>query len=216
MPERRTLLMNMFQSMLAELGPSHWWPGEGGFEVMVGAVLTQNTNWGNVEKALENLRRYGLLSPERLLSVDVAQLAEFIRPAGYYRLKAGRLNNLLRFFREECKLRLECLEAMDMDELREKLLGVKGVGPETADSILLYALNMPSFVVDTYTMRIMNRHGLVPEDADYHELRDYFMDVLPGDAAMYNEFHALIVRTAKEWCKKKNPCCDDCPLRSFL
>lgn len=216
MRTRETLLLNMYQAMYAELGPSYWWPGESMFEVAVGAVLTQNTNWGNVSRAIDNLRRAGLLDGERLYTLAESELAELIRPAGYFRLKAARLKNLLFFLRTECRFDMPLLQQQDMETLRGKLLQVRGVGPETADSILLYALQMPSFVVDAYTRRMCSRHGLLPEDVDYEELRAYFMDVLPEDVQLYNEYHALVVRTAKDWCKKKKPLCDTCPLQPFL
>ncbi len=216
MRTRETLLLNMYQAMHSELGPSYWWPGESMFEVAVGAVLTQNTNWRNVARAIDNLKQANLLEGERLYALSESELAELIRPAGYFRLKASRLKNLLFFLKNECRFDMAQLKEQDMDPLRSKLLQVRGVGPETADSILLYALRMPSFVVDAYTRRMCSRHGLLPEDVDYEELRAYFMDVLPQDVQLYNEYHALVVRTAKDWCKKKKPLCDTCPLQSFL
>ena len=211
-----TLLMHFYDTLRFSLGPSRWWPGESPFEICVGAVLTQNTNWSNVQKAINNLKNRDLLHPEKMASVDEKTLAELIRPSGYFRIKARRLKNLLEFLRLECAYDLSCLSGRDLHQLRDKLLQVKGIGPETADSILLYALEKPSFVVDTYTRRILNRHFLVHEDIDYHELRDFFMDRLPEDVAMYNEYHALLVRTGKEWCRKNNPRCDGCPLGSYL
>ncbi len=208
--------MHFYDTLLASLGPSRWWPGETPFEICVGAVLTQNTNWSNVQKAINNLTQQDLLDPEKMASLDEKVLAELIRPSGYFRIKARRLKNLLEFLRRECAYDLSALSGQDMHHLRNKLLQVKGIGPETADSILLYALEKPSFVVDAYTSRILNRHFLVHEDIDYHELRDFFMDRLPQDVAMYNQYHALLVRTGKEWCRKKNPLCDRCPLGSYF
>lgn len=216
MRQHKTLLLNMYETMSSALGPSHWWPGESAFEVMVGAMLTQNTNWGNVERAIANLRNAGKLAPELLYALPESDLAELIRPAGYFRLKAARLKNLLIFLKHECRFDLQALAKQELKRLRPKLLTVKGVGPETADSILLYALHKPSFVVDAYTKRIASRHGLVPEDAGYEELRELFMDLLPADVRLYNEYHALLVRTAKEWCRKKQGLCNDCPLKLFL
>jgi endonuclease III related protein len=184
--------------------------------IMVGAVLTQNTNWGNVVKALGVIRREGLLAPEALYALSEDRLAELVRPAGYFRVKASRLKNLLVFLKNEYAFDLEAMAGEEVRHLRDKLLLVKGVGPETADSILLYALELPSFVVDAYTRRICNRHGLLPEDVEYEELREYFMDVLPEDVQLYNEYHALLVRTAQGWCGKKAPLCDTCPLHAFL
>ena len=213
---RQTILLNIFSTLSSALGPSHWWPGETPFEVAIGAILTQNTNWQNVEKAIFNLKQENLLKPEKLYSLPEQQLAQLIRPAGYYRIKAKRLKNFLNFLYYECDLNFDLLKKQKLQELRPKLLQVNGIGPETADSILLYALNKPTFVVDAYTRRMFNRHGLVVEDITYEELRSFFMDVLPPDVQLYNEFHALIVRTAKKWCLKKKPLCSDCPLAHFL
>jgi endonuclease-3 related protein len=151
-----------------------------------------------------------------MYALPQGELAELIRPAGYYNIKAVRLRNFLEFFRNEAEFDMEALKVQELDEVREKVLSVKGIGPETADSILLYALEMPTFVVDAYTHRLMVRHGLVDEDVDYHELRALFMDSLPEDVALYNEFHALIVRVGKDWCRKKAGLCETCPLQPFL
>lgn len=217
MPANRlNRLLNLYHAMLATLGPSNWWPGDTPFEVAVGAILTQNTNWGNVEKAIANLKREAALEPRALYRLPQDRLEECLRPAGYFRLKSVRLRHFLEFLKQEAGLSMEALADRDHRDLRPKLLAVKGIGPETADSILLYALNAPTFVVDTYTHRIFSRHGLVPEECDYHELQALFMDVLPEDAALFNEYHALIVRTAKSWCAKKTPRCGGCPLQPFL
>lgn len=216
MKTTRTLLLNMYESMYSALGPSYWWPGESRFEVIVGAILTQNTSWSNVERAINNLKLADLLSAERLFSLPDDRLSELIRPSGYFRLKTKRLKNVISFLRHECGFDIDDLARQDTDVLRQKLLAVKGVGPETADSILLYALDKPSFVVDAYTHRMFQRHGLIPEDAHYEELRAFFMDSLPEDLTLYNEYHALIVRTAKEWCGKKTPRCEQCPLQPFM
>ena len=205
-------LLNIYNAMLESLGPSHWWPGETPFEVSVGAILTQNTNWGNVERAIANLSRHDLLDPVKLFQMDSRKLAELIRPAGYYRIKASRLQNFLLFLREEAGFRFSALEKYDTEELRRKLLGVKGIGAETADSIVLYALHKPSFVVDAYTTRIFSRHGVVPESIGYEELRSLFMETLPCNVSLYQEYHALLVRTGKRWCRKKYGLCSDCPL----
>ncbi len=213
---RLNLLLNMYGSMLKALGPSSWWPGETPFEVAVGAILTQNTNWQNVEKAIANLRRAKVLAPQKLYRLSEESLAELIRPAGFFRLKAGRLKHFLEFLKDECGFELSALASQDLETLRPKLLDVKGIGPETADSILLYALNMPSFVVDAYTGRVLSRHALIPEDAPYEEIRSFFMDVLNPDTNLYNEYHALLVRVGKNWCKKKKPLCGPCPLNAYL
>jgi endonuclease-3 related protein len=214
--KRLDLLLAIYDTLLTSLGPSHWWPGDSPLEIAVGAVLTQNTNWGNVDKAIANLKAANALDGHTLLELPDESLAELIRPAGYFRLKAKRLKNLLAFMNAETGLDLSLLAEQDAETLRGKLLQVKGVGPETADSILLYALGKPSFVVDAYTARITSRHGLLPEETPYEELRAYFMDVLEPDPALYNEYHALLVRVGNAWCKKKAPLCHECPLESYL
>lgn len=213
---RRSLLLNMYDAMLGALGPSHWWPGETPFEKAVGAILTQNTNWGNAARAIANLKQAKVLAPAALLAMPDTQLAELIRPAGYFRLKAARLRNFLHFLRSEAGLSMPALAEKGLATLRPKLLEVKGVGPETADSILLYALGLPTFVVDAYTRRILSRHGLIPEDAGYDEMRDLFMDSLDPDPGLFNEFHALLVRVGKDSCRTKAPLCPACPLSPFL
>ncbi len=213
---RQTLLLDYYHAMLAALGPSRWWPGQTPFEIALGAILTQNTAWANVEKALHNLRVRDLLSPSALLTLSEEELADLIRPSGAFRVKAGRLGHFLAFLRVSCDLDMDGLRSRDMAGLRRELLAVPGIGPETADSILLYALDMPSFVVDAYTRRILSRHGLVSERIGYGDLRAFFMDALPADTKLFNEFHALIVRTGKEWCAKKGGLCSSCPLSFSL
>ena len=208
-------LGELYQRLFEAYGPQHWWPGDTPFEVLVGAVLTQNTNWGNVERAIANLKAEGLLSLEGLRSLPLPELALLIRPAGYYNLKALRLMNLLDLLAERFGGDLDALWALPLDQARSELLSSKGVGPETADSILLYAGNLPSFVVDAYTFRALGRHGLAPEGLDYHGLRARFMDSLPADPTLYNEFHALLVRLGKERCKKGRPWCEGCPLEGW-
>ncbi|MBU0910775.1 MAG: endonuclease III domain-containing protein, partial [Proteobacteria bacterium] len=175
---------------------------------MVGAVLTQNTNWTNVSRAIGNLREENLLSLAALASLPEAVLAEKIRPSGYFNLKARRLKNLLVLVsQEEPAGDLDRFFSLETISLREKLLSVKGIGPETADSILLYAAQKPVFVVDAYTYRMLTRHGLIGEETDYVEMQELFMDNLPADVKLFNEFHALIVRLGKEYCKKSMPRC---------
>ncbi len=207
-------LLEMHRLLLDHFGHQKWWPGETPLEVMVGAVLTQNTNWTNVEKAIQNLRAKNLLSLEALNGMPIQALAQEIRPAGYYNVKAKRLKNLVRFVFKRYEGSLEALSSEAIGSLREGLLSVNGVGPETADSILLYALERPVFVVDAYTHRILLRHGMADEQMAYHELQELFVDSLPEDLALFNEFHALIVRAGKEYCKKR-PLCSDCPLRRW-
>ncbi|WP_029894387.1 endonuclease III domain-containing protein [Desulfohalovibrio reitneri] len=215
-------LLEMHRTLLNALGPSRWWPADSPFEVAVGAILGQNTAWRNASRAVEALKEDGPLVPRRLLDLHAEDLAERIRPAGYYRLKATRLGNLLAKFEELAdqpehleRDDLAFLEAMETPDLREALLSVKGVGPETADSILLYALHRPVFVVDAYTHRILSRHGLAPEESDYHQLQEQFHDSLPEDVPLYNEFHALIVRLGADRCRRTNPRCQGCPLEDM-
>lgn len=210
-----TSLVDYFQSALQQLGPQHWWPGETPFEVCVGAILTQNTNWKNVEKAIANLKSSNLLDPKKLLALPDQQLAERIRPAGYFNIKTKRLKSFLQFLVEQYEGDLNQMFNERLEPLREKLLSVKGIGPETADSILLYAGGKPIFVVDAYTKRIFLRHQVVSEEADYHEIQDHFMRHLPDEVSTFNEFHALIVNIGKNWCKTK-PDCDHCPWRNYL
>ncbi len=211
-----TTLCEVYRHLFDAFGPQLWWPGESPFEIMVGAVLTQNTNWRNVERAIENLRQADLLDVLALYDVPLEELEELIRPAGYFRIKARRLNNLLELLVDGYAGSLEAMFRTDLPTLREQLLGVRGIGPETADSILLYAGGLPSFVVDAYTHRVFARHGWIGFDADYHEIQDHFQSNLPDDAALYNEYHALLVHLGKHYCRKSKPKCGDCPLVEFL
>jgi len=209
-------LHHIYTALFDHFGPQQWWPGETPLEVLVGAVLTQNTNWANVSRAIGNLKEENLLSFAALDSLSDAVLAEKIRPSGYFNLKARRLKNLLALIsREEPAGDLDLFFAQETATLREKLLSAKGIGPETADSILLYAGRKPVFVVDAYTYRMLTRHGLIGEETDYAEMQELFMAALPADAALFNEYHALIVRLGKEYCKKSRPRCQQCPLRHF-
>ena len=212
----RRLLEDMFAAMRGALGPSRWWPADSGFEVAVGAVLTQNTAWGNVEKAITRLREAGRLDPRAMHALPLEDLAELIRPAGFFRIKARRLRNLLDWLQGACDYNLAALRDRDLEPLRAELLAINGIGPETADCILCYAAGLPSFVVDAYTRRIFARHGLAPENIGYAELRDLFMAALPPYPALYNEYHALLVRVAKKWCRKGKTDCETCPLGGFL
>ncbi len=207
-------LMEMYNLMLSRFGPQHWWPGESELEMMAGAVLTQNTSWKNVEKAIGNLKAKGILNVEGIWGIPAEMLAEEIRPAGYFNIKAGRLKNLINFIMERYSGDLGLLLREKTGALREGLLSVKGIGPETADSILLYAARRPVFVIDAYTYRILNRHGLVEDQITYDELQSLFRDNLQEDETLFNEFHALIVRIGKDFCRGK-PLCDSCPLKGW-
>jgi endonuclease-3 related protein len=201
----------IYDLLFVRFGPQHWWPVETPFEVIVGAVLTQNTNWGNVEKAIANLKKAKTLTPEKLHSLKPAKLAKLIRPAGYFNIKASRLKNLIGWLFMNYAGKLAKLKNIPTHQLRGQLLGVSGVGPETADSILLYALNRPVFVVDAYTKRILSRHHLIKFEAEYEQIRAFFESNLPENTQLFNEYHALLVRTGKEFCKP-TPLCADCPL----
>jgi len=204
-------LMEMYERLLSHFGPQFWWPAETPLEVMVGAILTQNTNWNNVEKAIINLKKNNHLTLKALSDLDFNDLAQEIRPAGYYNVKARRIKNLIRFIVDNFQGDFSLFLKEKTITLRENLLTVKGIGPETADSILLYALKRPVFVIDTYTHRILRHHNIISEEENYHSLQNLFIDNMPKDQCLFNEFHALIVQTGKTFCKKK-PKCDDCPL----
>lgn len=192
-------------------GDLKWWPAEEPFEVIVGAILTQNTNWKNVEKAIRNLKEEKILVPEKLYGVRVARLENLIRPSGYYRVKARRLKKFLEFLFSEYGGQVDRMFAGDWRELRAKLLRVKGIGEETADSILLYAGHKPVFVVDQYTRRIFARHALIDGSEKYQYIQGFIMDRLPADVLLFNQYHALIVNAGKQFCKK-DPLCTECPL----
>ena len=202
----------MYNLLYNHFGPQGWWPAETPFEVMVGAILTQNTAWTNVEKCIKNLKEKGFLSPKKLYNLPTDKLSELIRPSGYFKIKAQRLKEFIRFIFKEYKGDIDKMLKEDGLILREKLLRIKGIGEETADSILLYATNKPFFVVDTYTKRICSRHGLIDGDVSYKDLQRLFTENLDLDIYLYKEFHALIVKTGKLFCKKE-PECKDCPLK---
>ncbi|MBW2622307.1 MAG: endonuclease III domain-containing protein [Deltaproteobacteria bacterium] len=207
-------LSDIFDRLYRVFGPRHWWPGETAFEVMVGAVLTQNTAWINVEKAINNLKEAGCLNPEALHRMSEKKLAGLIRPSGYYNLKAGRLKNMVSLVMDGGGGDPPLLLERPRERLRRELLDVKGIGPETADSILLYAAGYPVFVIDAYTRRILERHGLSHGHEPYGELQDMFMNNMPADPQQFNEFHALLVHLGKHFCKPK-PHCSGCPLEDL-
>ena len=212
---KKNPLVDIFEQLQTFFGPQGWWPGETPLEMVVGAVLTQNTNWGNVCKAIDNLKNGGMLSFEALLALPLEDLALLIRPSGYYNMKARRLKNLLVMIKEKYQGQLEFLLRDEMTAGRRNLLSVQGIGPETADSILLYGGKHPIFVVDTYTHRIFSRHHLLADESDYDTIQEYFMSMLPADSILFNEYHALIVRLGKEFCKKNRPLCEQCPLNGW-
>jgi len=204
----------IYELLHEAFGSQHWWPGETPFEVITGAILTQNTSWMNVEKAIANLKSAGRLSAEVIHRMELSELAELIRPAGYYNIKAARLKNFLDWLFDNYGGELANLEPIPTSRLREELLAIKGIGRETADSILLYALGRPIFVVDAYTARIAVRHGLIEPQADYEQLRELFESNLAQDTQLFNEYHALLVRTGKEFCRPKARC-PGCPLEKL-
>ena len=205
-------LVDIFKRLYSVLGEQHWWPADSVFEVMVGAILTQNTNWSNVEKAILALKKKNFLTAHKLYKLPQKQLAGLIKSAGYYNVKAARIKSFLKFFFDRYGAKIKLMGAQDIKTLRTQLLAVKGIGPETADSILLYALNKPVFVVDTYTKRILSRHGLIKAAADYSQLQDIFMRNLDPDVQLFGEYHALLVKIGKDYCRKQNPKCEICPL----
>jgi endonuclease-3 related protein len=251
--DKKYQVLEYYRALYQRWGPQHWWPAETRFEVIVGTYLTQNTAWTNVELALANLRAAGVLSVEGLRKLPLEELQRLIRPSGYFRQKAARLKTFVAFLEEKYGGSLEQLFAQPTDKLREELLNLNGVGPETADSILLYAGNHPIFVVDTYTRRILVRHELLPEKADYEEIQEFFQralaplaheqELMPANFApqlaagfrgtahspsamsmtartalvqVYNEMHGFIVGVGKNYCRKSQTQCDECPLQHFL
>jgi endonuclease III related protein len=205
----------VYTHLFESLGPQHWWPGDSPFEIMVGAVLVQNTAWKNVERAMANLKKAKVLTPRKIYALPTGELAELIRPAGYFRVKARRLHNLVTYIVERHRGSIAAMQKVDLHQLRKELLAVNGIGPETADSILLYAIGKPVMVVDTYTNRIFARHGWVPHGTTYHGLQEHLADQLPFDSVTYNEFHALLVHVGHHYCSPV-PRCESCPLRGLL
>jgi endonuclease III related protein len=208
----RRKVERVYELLYDEYGSQHWWPADTPFEVCIGAILTQSTSWTNVEKAIANLKAAGLLSPGGLRAARPARIAGLIRPSLYYNVKARKLKEFVGFLYRGYGGRVESMADVPLDALRVELLGVWGLGPETVDSILLYALDKQSFVVDAYTKRIFSRLGLAAEDAGYDDLKRLFEDNLCGASRLYNEYHALIVEHGKNTCKPK-PICGACHLR---
>lgn len=208
------LLSDIYHRLLANYGRQHWWPAEEPFEMMVGAILTQSVAWRNVEKAMANLKAVGPLSPQALRSFSLSDLAALIRPCGYHNAKAGKLRSLVNWLGDNYQDNLAKLFASKTDQLRQQLLSVYGIGEETADSIILYAAKKPIFVIDAYTRRITGRIGLAPENGSYAAYQALFMDNLPADAALFNEYHALLVCFGKDVCRRR-PRCRQCCLGDY-
>jgi endonuclease-3 related protein len=231
-PRAKHSLDSIYKKLYSSFGPQYWWPAETPFEVIVGAILTQNTNWLNVEKAIHNLKTHQVLTPQALFVLPPEKLSALIRPAGYYNIKAKRLKEFLKFLCNGYQGDINTMRKEDTSLLRRKLLSVHGIGPETADSILLYALHKPVFVIDAYTKRILQRHALLKQNATYEEAQQLCMQNVKTGAGpvthsvslrrkdkgsklvkVFNEYHALLVKTAKEFCLKNKPRCEVCPLR---
>ncbi|NWF51495.1 MAG: endonuclease III domain-containing protein [Nitrospirae bacterium] len=204
-------LLEIYRRLYDAFGPQHWWPGETPFEIAVGAILTQNTNWGNVEKAIMNLKKENALSPEIIHKIKLSRLASLIRPAGYFNIKAKRLKAFISFLMNEYEGSLKRMKEEDTQILRLRLLRIHGIGPETADSIILYALEKPVFVVDAYTKRALSRHEFIEFNRTYEDFQKFFHSSLNRDVKLFNEYHALFVKLGKTYCRKK-PICNGCPL----
>lgn len=209
-------ILEVYQSLINHCGEQHWWPAESRLEMIVGAILTQNTSWTNVEKALSNLRKNDALNFQTLEKVSQEQLIEWIRPAGFFNQKSAYIQEMISNVRKKFDGSLDALFSLELSSLRKELLSWKGIGKETADSIILYAAGKPIFVIDAYTQRICRRHGWIEEKANYDDVAKLFTDSLPKDVQLFNEYHALIVRTCKDYCTARNPNCNECPLKEFL
>ena len=211
---RKPDFLEVYKTLSEFYGPTGWWPGDSPFEIAVGAILTQNTAWSNVEKAINNLKNLNLLSPNKIVSVKRSVLEEAIRSSGYFRQKAERLVTFCTYLIENYKGKIELMAKKDTQKLREELLAIKGIGEETADDILLYACEHPIFVVDAYTRRIFSRHGLIDGNTKYKKIQEIFHKNLPKDIFIYKEYHGLIVWTGKDFCRKI-PKCERCPLNKY-
>ncbi len=213
-PALKPALADIYRRLLDRFAPQHWWPADEPFEVIIGAILTQSAAWGNVEKAIGNLRGAGALSPRALRKLPRAKLAELVYPCGYYNAKALKLKAFALWLGNHYNDDLDRLFALNAEDLRQQLLSVHGVGPETADSIILYAAGKPVFVIDAYTRRIISRLGLAPEKESYAAYQALFTKNLPPDAQLYNEYHALLVCLGKNVCRRQ-PLCADCCLNDI-
>ncbi|MDD4203104.1 MAG: endonuclease III domain-containing protein [Candidatus Omnitrophica bacterium] len=209
----KKVLNDIYSSLYRHFGPQNWWPGDSPFEVIVGAILTQNTAWTNVEKAVTNLKKAGVLSPAKMLALSNSKLSSLIKPSGFYNVKTSRLKTFLKIFKKKYNFSIKIMERHNLSELRKELLDIKGIGRETADSIILYAVKKPIFVIDAYTKRMLTRFSLIEDDQNYANVQKLFMDNLESNTALFNEYHALIIKLAKDFCKARRPFCEKCPLR---
>ena len=214
-PLNSKVLLKIYSRLMKKYGPQQWWPGDSQFEIIIGAILTQSAAWTNVEKAIINLKAAGALIPDRIEELPLGQLADLIRPSGYYNAKAKKLKAFVSWLKDNYDYNLDSLFAVDTEKLRRMLLSVHGIGEETADSIILYAAEKPVFVIDAYTRRTMSRIGLMPLEAGYSVYQQFFMHNLPVDIKMFNEYHALLVKLGKSVCRKSNPACGQCCLESI-
>ncbi len=212
--EANTNLLTIYEVLLSKYNNQNWWPADTPFEVIIGAILTQNVSWINVEKAIKNLKDEDILEPEKLHKKEVDEIAPLIRSSRFYNEKAKKIKNFMNFFFDEYNGNLSNMSREDLVILRQKLLGIKGIGEETVDSILLYACNKPIFVVDAYTKRIFSRYGFAKDTASYQDIQKFFMENLPQDTELYNDFHAQIVHLGKNICKTL-PQCNICPVREI-
>jgi len=215
-PDLEELLLQIYRRLRRHFGPRRGWPAETPFEVCTGAILTQNTAWTNVTRAITNLKNAGVFSVEGLVSIREARLAELIRPSGYFNQKARRLKGFINWLQGQYRGELDAMFHTRLPKLRKELLALNGIGPETADSILLYAAGKTTFVVDAYTRRVFSRHGLVSPDSTYEEMKDWFESHLPRRPALFNDYHAQIVAAGSRYCRKRSPDCRDCPLAFLL
>lgn len=211
----KTTLNQIYKILFNYYGNQKWWPGDTTLEIIIGAILAQNTNWKNVEKAISNLKKNNILTVDGISNLSKDNLAELIRPAGFFNLKAKRLKNFLEFLLTDYHGNLNKMAREPVYRLREKLLNINGIGPETADSILLYAFNKEIFVIDAYTKRVFLRHHLIDETFDYQKTQQFVMKNIISNSVVFNEYHALIVRLAKDFCRVK-PKCESCPLKTLL
>jgi len=206
-------LIDFFESLLSYYGRQQWWPAENAFEVVIGAILTQNTVWTNVEKAIINLKTHRVLSPEKLEEIKEETLASLIKPTGFFNQKAKRIKTFLAFLNDKYNNSIERMAQVNFEVIRSELLAINGIGAETADSVLLYACNKPTFVVDAYTKRIFSRIGYIIESMSYEELKQWIETRIPKNVPLFNEFHALLVTHGKQYCKTK-PRCLECPVKT--
>lgn len=210
---RKEKIINLYNILYKYFGPQNWWPGDTIDEIIIGAILTQNTSWKNVEKAIINLKKADLLSLYKIYYGDKEEITEAIKQSGFYNQKYNTLKNISTLFFRNYKHSYKNILGNDISSIRENILSVKGIGNETCDSILLYAFKIPTFVVDTYTIRILLRHNLIDINDKYNDVKKLFSDSLKSDTELYNEYHALLVRAGKEYCFKKDPLCNKCPIK---